>query len=125
MDNTLIQLTVIALLFIIIFASGYRLNKTEKPYNTITFNIHKLIGLAVIAYLIVKIYNINRVSDLSLVEWIICVITGILFIVAIVSGGLLSIEKSVSEAIKKMHKAISFLTVLSTALTLYLILNHN
>ncbi|MBN1408853.1 MAG: hypothetical protein JW956_13735 [Calditrichaceae bacterium] len=125
MDNFLIQFLVITLLFIIVFVSGYRLNRTGKPYNTITFNIHKLIGLAVIAVLVVQMYNTNQISKLSLAEWISSLITGSIFLIAILSGGILSIEKSMPDAMNKIHKIVAYLAIFLTAFTLYLSVNPN
>jgi len=125
MDNIEIQLSVIALLFILTIVSGYRLNRTGKPYNTITFNIHKLIGLAVIAVLVVQMYNTNQISKLSLAEWISSLITGSIFLIAILSGGILSIEKSMPDAMNKIHKIVAYLAIFLTAFTLYLSVNPN
>jgi hypothetical protein len=124
LDTNILQVIGTVIFFIIIYISGYRLKRTGKPYNSITFNIHKLISLAVIAFLIVKIYNINQVSEITLAEWVIIIITGFLFIIAIVSGGLRSIDKSASEVIPIIHKVTSFLTVFATAVLLYFLFMH-
>lgn len=119
MDNIVISIAIISVLFVIIFVSGYRLNKTAKPYNTITFNIHKLIGLAVIAVIIVNIYSINQISDLGFTEWISCIIGGLLFLSAVVSGGMLSIDKQMLKTISMIHKIISYLIILTIAIIYY------
>ena len=119
MDYNLISISVIAVLFIVIFASGYRLNQTGKPYNTITFNIHKLIGLAVIAILIVKLYKMNQVSDIGWSEWITCTIAGLLFLSAIVSGGVLSIDKQMPDIVIKIHRVNAYLIIPIIAIIYY------
>jgi len=119
MDYNLISISVIAVLFIVIFASGYRLNQTGKPYNTITFNIHKLIGLAVMAILIVKLYKMNQVSDIGWSEWITCTIAGLLFLSAIISGGVLSIDKQMPDIVIKIHRVNAYLIIPIIAIIYY------
>jgi len=123
MDNLLVQIVVITLLFVIVFVSGYRLTRTGKPYSTIIFNIHKLISLAVIAVLVVQMYNTYQISKLGFVEWTCSLFTGSILIIAIISGGILSIEKSMPDVIKKIHKLVAYLALLLTAFTLYLSVN--
>lgn len=122
MDTNLLQVIGTLIFFIIIYVSGYSLNRTGKPYKTITFNTHKLISLVLIAFLIIKIYNIKQIYELSSLEWIMSVITGILFLIGIISGGFMSIDKSLSETVLTIHKVTSFLTVFATAVLLYLLL---
>ena len=119
MDYNLISISVIVVLFIAIFASGYRLNQTGKPYNTITFNIHKLIGLAVMAILIVKLYKMNQVSDIGWSEWITCTIAGLFFLSAIVSGGVLRIDKQMPDIVIKIHRVNAYLIIPIIAIIYY------
>jgi len=90
----------------------------------IIFNIHKLVSLAAVVFLIITIYQINQVAKLSAIELIASVVTGLLSLGTIVSGGLVSIDKPVPAAISMMHKLFPYLTVLSTAVTLYLLLSR-
>jgi hypothetical protein len=46
------------------------------------------------------------------------------FLSTIVSGGLVSIDKPMPAPISIMHKLFPYLTVLSTAVTLYLVLGR-
>jgi hypothetical protein len=48
------------------------------------------------------------------------VITGLLFTSTIIAGGLLSLGKPVPEAVAWVHRLFPYLTVLSSAVTLYL-----
>ena len=109
-------------MFIIIFTSGYRLKQKGKPYNIFNFNIHKFLALAVLAFIIVTIYKSNNTSALNITEFLLCIITGLLFLFAIISGGLLNIEKTMPASITIIHKLTPYLIILSTAITLYYIL---
>jgi hypothetical protein len=122
MDQTRIVGT--GILFLCIFVSGVWLSKSGKPFNVIILTIHKLISLAAVVFLIITMYQINQVAELSATESIAGVVTGLLFLGAMISGGLLSIDKPMPGAILTMHRLTPFLTVFSTAVTLYLLLGR-
>lgn len=112
------------LFFLLIFASGFRLSHSGKPYGTVLFNLHKLIGLAVFIFLAVSMYRINRGTPLSGLELTACIISALFFIATIISGGLASIDKSWPAVIPLLHKLLPYLTLLSTTMSLYLLLTH-
>lgn len=120
------QLRVIGagLFYLFIFVSGFWLSRSGKPYNGIVFNIHKLIALVAVVFLVITMRQINQVARLSAVELTAGVVTGVFFLGAIISGGVLSVGKSISAAILTMHQITAFLTALSTATTLYLLLTR-
>ena len=81
----------IGLFFLLIFASGYWLHHSGKPYGAILFNAHKLIGFGLFVLLVVRIYQLNLTTPLSGLEWVTCMVTALFFIATIVFGGLVSI----------------------------------
>jgi len=109
------------LLYLFIFISGFWLSKSGKPYSVILLTIHKLISLAAVVFLAITIHRINQVARLSAAELIAGVVTGLFFLDAIVSGGLLSTDKPMPVVVLRMHQITPLLTVLSTAVTLYLL----
>ena len=109
------------LFFVFIFLSGVWLSRSGKPLNGIILTIHKLISLAAIVFLVITIYQVNQAADLSALGLIAGVVTGLFFIGTIITGGLLSTGKPMPAAILAAHQAAPFLTVLSTAATLYLL----
>ena len=110
-------------LFLFVFLSGLWLANSGKPINTIILTIHKLIALGTLIFIGVTIYQVNQVAPLSTAAIVALVITGGLFIVTIIAGGLLSLEKPVS-AMTIVHKVGPFLTVASTIVTLYFLVNY-
>jgi hypothetical protein len=44
------------LFFVFIFLSGFRLSRSGKPYSVILLNVHKLISLAIVVFLVIAIY---------------------------------------------------------------------
>jgi len=112
------------LFYLFIFLSGIWLSHSGKPLNVIILTIHKLISLAAAVFLVMTIYQTNQVAKLGAIELIAVVVTGLLFLGTVVSGGLLSTGKPMPAAILRMHQITPFLTVFSTAVTLYLLLSR-
>jgi len=112
------------LLFLFVFLSGVWLSNSGKPLNVIILTIHKLIGLATAIFIAVTIYQVNQGAKLSTVALAASVITGLLFLSTIISGGLLSTGKPMTDMISAVHKVGPFLTVLSTVVTMYLVVNY-
>jgi len=61
---------------------------------------------------------------LSALELSVCAVSGLLFAATIVSGGLVSIDKSWPAFVPILHKLFPYLTVLSTAFSLYFLLRQ-
>lgn len=114
----------IGIFFLLIFSSGYWLHHAAKPYGAILFNVHKLIGFGLFVFLVVRIYQLNHATPLSAVEWLAFVVAGLFFIATIVFGGLVSIDKPMPAVVSLAHKLLPYLTVVSTAISLYLLLRH-
>ncbi len=114
----------IGLFFLLIFASGYWLHHSGKPYGAILFNVHKLIGFGLFVLLVVRIYQLNLTTPLSPLEWVPCGIAALFFIATIVFGGLVSVDKPWPAITSLAHKLLPYLTLLSTAFSLYLLLRQ-
>jgi len=121
-----IQLRVVGagLFFIFIFLSGIWLSRSGKPLNGIALTSHKLISLATAVFLVMIIYQTNQLATLGATGLVAVVVTGLLFLGTVIAGGILSTGKPVPAAILRMHQITPFLTVLSTAMTLYLLLSR-
>lgn len=124
MSATLLRVVGTGLFFLFIFLSGIWLSKSGKPLNGIILTIHKLIGLAAGVFLVMTVYRIHQVAPLSTVEITAIVVTILFFAGNVTAGGLLSTGKPMPAAILTMHQITPFLTVLSTAATLYLLLGR-
>jgi ABC-type multidrug transport system permease subunit len=70
-------------------------------------------------------YQVNQAAALRVMEWIAGAITGLCFLGLIISGGLVSIEKPMPAILLTMHRILPFLTVFSTAVTLFLLIGRN
>lgn len=112
------------LFFLSIFLSGIWLSRTGRPLNVAISTLHKLISLATGVYLIVTIYQQNKVGSLNGTVWLAVVVTGLCFLAIVATGGLLSTDRQMPTAVLRVHQIVPILTVLSTAATLYFLLSR-
>jgi len=114
MGITQVKIGVTVVGFVLIFLTGYLLYRSGQPFNAGVLTIHKLISMAAIVYLVVTVLNINKLTPLGQVELIVCIVTGVLFLGAVVTGGILSAAKNLPAAVQTLHKVLSVSTVLSS-----------
>lgn len=119
--STTWMVTLIGGLFVVKFLSGVWLTWAGRPYNVALITVHKLISLLAAVLIGILVYRLRRGVGLSPVEIVAVVVTGLLFLAAILSGGLTSVDRPMSAALLIVHRVTPFLTVLSTAATLYLV----
>ena len=131
MDNINPQMFYTGVFFLFILISGFWVSRSGKPYNSLFFNIHKLIGLAAGIYLIRTVHLAHQAAPLEAVQWTSIGVTALLFILTVAAGGLLSIldagnlqsmPQPARTAITWVHKISPYVILVSTALTLYLLL---
>jgi hypothetical protein len=122
METNQLRIIGAACFFLFIFLSGYWLGRFGKPYPALIFNVHKLIGLAAGIFLIITVNRLHQVSPLVSQEVIAMVVTILCFLLLVVAGGLISIEKPMPAVFSLVHKVFPYVTVLSTSITLYLLL---
>jgi hypothetical protein len=111
------------LLFLFTFVFGIWLSNSGKPYNSVLFNIHKLIALGVVILTAVTVYHLRADVEIRTLILGTIVVTGLLFLALFVSGALLSIGKPDHVAVLMIHRVAPLLVVITTALTLYLMIS--
>jgi len=111
---------------IIMFISGFWLNRTGKPYGNLIFTIHKAIGLGMGILLFIMVKQANQLSSFSPFEIAAIVLTVLFFIATVTTGSLLSIpvSKPMPEIVSILNKIFPYFTLLSTLGTLYLLLDR-
>jgi uncharacterized membrane protein YhiD involved in acid resistance len=113
---------VAALFFLFMFLSGLWLSRSGRPLNTGISTVHKLVSLAAGVFLIVSIHQLNRADPLDAAQWVAIVVTGLLFVGDVATGGVLSFEKPRPTAVLRLHQVFPVLTAVSTGVMLYLLL---
>lgn len=110
--NMLTKSIISGLLTILIIASGIILRKSGEPYKTGTFTLHKLTVVAALV-LVVLIY----IGHFKLIGFygtglFLFILSDVLLVAAIVTGVLLTFEKTAHYRMKIVHRLTSWLTVL-------------
>jgi len=122
------QLRVIGLgaAFIIMFLSGIWLNRTGKPYGTLIFAIHKLVGVGIAVFLFITIRQMHQATPLSPLELAVVVVAVLFFLATVTTGSLLSvpISKPMPKIVTTLNKIFPYVTVLSTTVALYFLINR-
>jgi hypothetical protein len=121
MSMTLLGIAGPGLLFFLMFLAGFWLKRTGKPYNTFFLTVHKLTGLAAAVLFVMIVLQVNRAGTLSVSGLIAGVVTVVFFLDALVTGGIISINKPMPEMFLTMHRIFPYLTLGSAAVALYLI----
>lgn len=115
------RILVIVILFVAKLILGIWLTLAGKPYNGLLLTVHKLIALATVIFIGVTVYSLRTGVRLNTVELIAVITTGVLFFAAIISGGLSTTDKLAYPAIVLIHRITTFLSIVATAATLYLL----
>ena len=114
------RILVTGLLLLLTFVSGLGLSRFPRLYNGWLEGVHKLGSLGAIVLLILLVIKSNRISALSSLEWTGWLTAGLLFLIAIASGALVSGLKPVPWAMLSTHRIAPYFAVLLTAATLYI-----
>jgi hypothetical protein len=112
----------VGLFFLLMILSGLWLSRKGRPLHVGISTAHKLISLAAGVYLLVTVFQRNRLVPLGPTEWIAVAVTGLSFLAMVASGGVLSLDRPAPVAILRIHQVVPVLTALSIAATLYLLL---
>jgi len=117
-----LRITGIGLLFILMIGSGVWLTKTGKPYNPVMFNVHKILSLAAVVLAGIQAYALFRQVDAGSLEASLLILAGGLFLVLIVSGGLLNQDFRIYDLLRTVHRITPLLAIAITVVLFYLFL---
>ena len=110
------------LLFLFTIVTGIWLSNSGKPLNALIFNIHKLIALGSVIFTVILIRNLLKDVEIKTVILILIIVTGLFVLTLFISGALLSLGKPVNNIILTIHSVTPIPTVVTIAITIYLIL---
>lgn len=116
MNTTFVKVGLLVLSFVVIFTLGFLLSRSGKPYNLIVFTIHKLVSVGVFGFMGVTVYKTQRINPLDSAQVWMVVVTAIIFVAAIVTGGLLSSDLALPKIVQKLHHILPYLVLLSNAI---------
>ena len=130
MGTLVSRIAVIGLLFLVTLLSGVWLSRnlklndprpSGKPLAGADAAVHKLVALAMMIVAGVTIRNLHRGIEFRSVEFTALIVTGLLFLLMVVSGSLLSLGKARNDEMLTLHKVGSLLTVIVTSWAIYLL----
>lgn len=119
-----------ALLFAIALVSGVWLSHSGYPYPSLVFTVHKLIAVGTVFVVVRNIYRVQQAAPLrAFVGPGALLITGLLFIALIVSGGLLSLQsggllnlpRPLHESVHLVHRVSPLLALMAAGFTFWLL----
>ncbi len=115
------QILITGLLFVLTLAFGVWLSRAGKPYNSLLFNVHKLVALGAVASTAVTLYPLRTGVDVTALALGAIVLTGFLVLGLFITGALLSIGKPDHVAILMVHRVAPLLVTASAATAIYLL----
>jgi len=119
MDN---KFLIAGVFFVFIGLSGYWLSHEGRPIHVVLLTVHKLISVGAVVYLAMTLYRIHQAAPLGPAAIVASVVSLVLFIGLIATGGLLSTAKTMPEIISRLHHVMPYLALISTTAALYLTL---
>jgi len=131
METHVSRIVFIGLLFLVVLLSGVWLSRnlrlndprpSGKPLTGADSAVHKLIALATGIIAGVTIRSLHRGIEFSSIEFTAVIVAGLLFVLMVVSGSLLSLGKARNKGIVALHNVGSVLTLVATAGAIYLLM---
>jgi len=119
--NATARLAITGLLFLFKLATGYWLSRSGKPYNVGISTIHKIISLLTIAWIALTVSYLRHGAGLTGAQIGTLVVTGLLFLTAIGTGGVLSMDRPAPTIVSLVHKVAPYLALASTGVMIYLL----
>jgi hypothetical protein len=115
-------LLIFASIFTVGAGTGFLLKRREKPYPVLLLTFHKLLLLGAGIALVVLLISKNQGSPLNSSGWFYFFAVLLTFILMVVTGGLVSIEKPMPNFIQTLHKVFPYITILLSILSIFLVL---
>ena len=109
--------------FLLTLISGVVLSKMGRPLNSAVFGAHKIIAVGTIVLIGLNIRDLAQVVGLQAVHPALIWGTGLLLLVLVVSGSLLSFDKLVLPITLRVHQIVPLLALAFSALSIYFLAN--
>jgi len=119
MTSTWFHIAALAIAFLLVFASGYRMSRIGKPYPTGIFTAHKLASLVVLAFLVLSVRSVNGGSYPTVLEWTVLTLAVFAMLATMSTGGFVSAPGRSSQGLAgRLHRVTPYLAVLLAATSL-------
>jgi hypothetical protein len=119
-----LRLVTSGILFSLTLLSGLWLSGTGKPYQSLPFNLHKMIAVATVVILVIAAINwFNLLGNRPPIALALAVVAALLLLALVVSGSLLTLGVDLSGLSLKVHKIVPLLALAASAASLYLLVH--
>ncbi|MBN2544428.1 MAG: hypothetical protein JXB50_01440 [Spirochaetes bacterium] len=113
---------VITVIFITLnILSGIILTIKGMPYNSLLTNIHKISALIFGISFVMIIISSLKMNDAGTSSVLLIVLSGLLFIISMASGGLIIALKNANNVVLYIHRIIPFISIIIMIITLYIL----
>ena len=119
------------LLLLVTFLSGFGLSRdlrlndprpAGQPLTSAMSAVHKLSAIVMAIFAGLTVRKLHRGMQFNCIELTVVMVAGLVFVVMVVSGSLLSLGKARNDEILTLHKVGSLLTVIVTSWAIYLLI---
>jgi len=117
-----LKISGIAILFILMIFSGIWVAKSGKPYDSTWFNIHKIVSLIAVVLAGIQAYSLYKAGAHPQVVFVLMIITALLFLILLVSGGIMNTDISVHQLLQLVHRISSGAAIILSVLVFYMLL---
>ena len=119
--NTLsLYYTLTTLSFLLVLLTGRIVTVQGAPYKQSVLVIHKILSLAFITFFVVVANKWLKIFRLNFTETGLLIALGTVILTALATGGKLSHENKQSNPLRVVHKAVTALIIVLTALLMCL-----
>ena len=115
------QFSLIGIMFLGTVGFGLWVSKLGKPYHNLLFNIHKLIALAGVVLVVMRLIKLDPLASFPLLA---LVLIGVAFagvLAMFISGAFLSIQDEISRPIQLIHQISATVIALMSLAALYVL----
>lgn len=108
------------LIFLATIGLGFSVKAGGRPYNQLLFNIHKLVALAGVVLVVLRLIRSDFFPALSWAGVPLIILAAIGILSLFVTGALMSIQEELNRGTLRIHQISPTLILLATALFYYL-----
>lgn len=108
-------------MIVVVFVLGFVLQRRGRPHNVLLLTAHKLIAVAALILMAITVIRIHQAAPLDTAALVAAIATAVFFVVAIISGGLVSADKPAPPLARALHWVTPFLTVAGAVTAILLV----
>jgi hypothetical protein len=126
MNTLTTKLIAAGILFLFTLISGVIVSHSGRPPSVALVTLHKLIAVATVVLFGMTVNQLVKTGDAQVfVKLSVVVVTGVLFVILVATGALLTRDMQLPEAILKVHQVAPLLALVSSTTTIYLLARVN